>query len=65
MRKNIFKNPTKKASKAKTIVKPKVEDKVEPKVRVEKRTFGKKPWSELSPIEKRMLDLYGSKYGKK
>lgn len=63
MTKNIFKTPTKVASKAKTktVVKPVVE----PKVKVKERTFGNKPWSELSSIEKRMLDLYGEKYGRK
>jgi|TARA_R110000787_G_scaffold31981_4_gene84644 hypothetical protein len=62
MRKNIFKTPTKVASKAKTktVVKPVVE----PKVKAETKNFGGKPWSELSAIEKRMIEMYGTKYQK-
>ena len=70
MRKNIFKTPTKVASKAKTktvvkpVVEPKVKVKVEPKVKAETKNFGGKPWSELSAIEKRMIEMYGTKYQK-
>ena len=73
MRKSILKTVKTAKPTIKAEIKPKVEVKLEKKPEVNKilpkedrsikgRFFGKRPWSELSIIEKRMLDLYGNKY---
>tara|TARA_R100000742_G_C4253516_1_gene71603 strand:+ start:197 stop:436 length:240 start_codon:yes stop_codon:yes gene_type:complete len=72
MRKSILKTVNTVKPKLKTEVKPKVEKPIVKDLKKDWETnknkdrfFGNRPWSELSAIEKRMLDLYGDKYAKK
>ena len=65
MRKNMFKAPAKKVNKPKVEVKKPVENKKPVETVKPKKYFGGRSIDELSPIEQRMVKLYGDKYKSK